>query len=57
MEPDRRADVDALTAAAARFGELAEVADLMDDPAGAQRLRDLAEQRYAEAMAVLDADD
>ena len=57
MEPDRRADVEALTAAAARFGELAEVADLMDDPAGAQRLRDLAEQRYAEAMAVLDADD
>ena len=57
MERDRRAAVEALTAAAARFDELADVAELMDDTAGAQRFRELAATRYSEAMAALDADE
>lgn len=56
MEPDRRSAADALTAAAARFDELADVAELMDDAAGARRFRELAATRYAEAMSALDAD-
>ena len=51
---DRGLTVERLTAAAARFGELADVAELMGDDAGAQRFRDLASVRYAEAMSLLD---
>lgn len=54
MEPKRRDAVEQLTAAAARFDELAEVAELMDDAAGARRFRELAARRYAEAMSMLD---
>lgn len=54
MERSRRAAVEALTAAAARFDELAE---LMDDQEGADRFRELVATRYSEAMPALDVDE
>lgn len=57
MERSRRAAVEALTAAAARFDELAELAELMDDQEGADRFRELAATRYSEAMPALDVDE
>jgi hypothetical protein len=56
VDRDRRAVVEELTAVAARLDELAEVADLMGDAAGARRYRDLAARRCAEAMALMDDD-
>jgi hypothetical protein len=47
-------DVAALTAVAARLDSLADVADLMGDAAGAERLRADASARRLQAMAVLD---
>jgi hypothetical protein len=49
-------DGEALTAAGLRLDELADVAELMGDTAGARRFRDLAAARYAEAMRALDPD-
>ena len=56
VDRDRRTVVEELTAVASRLDELAEVADLMGDTAGARRYRDLAARRCAEAMALMDDD-
>ncbi len=54
MDDDRAALVRALTASAERLDELAEVAALMDDEAGALALRHRAERERAEALDLLD---
>ncbi len=54
MRPDRHRLVDELCAAADRFGDLADVAELMGDDGGALRLRQQAARRRAEAMSLLD---
>ena len=56
MQPRPGPDAEALTAAGERLDELAEVAELMGDTAGARRFRDLAASRFAEAMKALDPD-
>lgn len=57
MDGDERlgtADVPALTAAADRLDQLAETADLMGDDAGSARLRGMAADMRARALALLD---
>ena len=54
MRPHRHQLVDELCAAADRFADLADVAELMGDDSGALRLRQQAASRRAEAMSLLD---
>ena len=53
-DDDRRRLCRDLTAAADRFDDLAETAELMGDEAGAQRFRGHASARRMEAMRLLD---
>jgi len=55
MEPEpARRDVAAVARVADRLESLADVADLMDDPVGAARLRGEASELRLRAMALLD---
>lgn len=54
MDEERRRLVADMARAADRLDELAEVAELMDDDAGARRLRQDGADRRRRAMAILD---
>lgn len=54
MEPSRQHRLDVATAAAERFAELADVAELMGDHDGALKLRRRAEATRERAMSMLD---
>lgn len=54
MEPSRQHRLDVATAAAERFAELADVAELMGDHDGALRLRRRADATRERAMTLLD---
>lgn len=54
VHADDRLTYERLTASADRLDSLAEVAELMDDEAGALRFRREAERHRSEAMAMLD---
>lgn len=54
MEPSRREHAHIAIAAAERFSELADIADLMGDTEGAAQLRRRAASASAQAMALLD---
>lgn len=54
MDPERRHMLAVATAAAERFNELADVAELMGDVDGATRLRRRAATASERAMALLD---
>lgn len=54
MDADRRRLVADMSQAADRLDELAEVAELMDDDAGAARFRQGADDRRRRAMTLLD---
>jgi hypothetical protein len=54
MDAERRQHVRAATLAADRLDALAEIAELMGDPHGAQRLREQAVVNRMHAMTLLD---